>query len=152
MNNKISNLLVKINEKLDKQGDNIFIKNEKTNDNEIKYFEKWIEKYYKNGFYEYIDFAKTINGLEYNGLILYSLNKNRKTNIYDLNEELWYDTERYWDYIIFGEDNISWYCLNRFNGKYYIMKKYTGINYLTEYKTFDEIIIRALNGLLNIIE
>ena len=146
MNNKINNLLVEIHEKLEKDGNNIFIKNE----DEIKYFKKWAEKYYKNGFYEYIDFIKTIDGLDYNGLILYSANKNRINNIYDVNEKLWYNNEQHWDYILFGEDNISWYCLNRFNGKYYIIKKEAGINYLDEYETFDEIIIKALKASLNI--
>jgi hypothetical protein len=42
-------------------GDSIFAKSGKANDKEIEFFGKWVIKYFKNGFSEYIEFVKIIN-------------------------------------------------------------------------------------------
>jgi hypothetical protein len=151
MKEQIMDLLNKIEEDKKEYGESIFTKNEKTNDTEINHFKEWILKYYKNGFSEYIDFVKTINGLNYNGLFLYSLNKKNEYNIYKSNEEWWYDDEENKEYIFFGDDDISWYCKNKNDGKYYILDK-PGGNIINEYETFNEIIIKALKISLNIDE
>ncbi|MDR1450991.1 MAG: YrhA family protein [Helicobacteraceae bacterium] len=141
MNEKINDLLDKIEEIEKEYGKNIYTQIEKANESEIKFFNDWIVKYLENGFSEYIDFIKVINGLNFNGLYIYSLNKKINYNIYESNE-IWRENEL-GQYIFFADDDISWYCFNRNNGKYYLLDKPSG-DIMNEYKTFDEIIIRAL--------
>jgi hypothetical protein len=149
MKEQIMDLLNKIEEDERKYEESIFNKNGKANDKEINNFKKWILKHCENEFSEYNDFAKIINGLNYNGLFLYSLNKKSEYNIYKSNEEWWNDNEDIQEYIFFGDDDISWYCKNKNDGKYYILDKPDG-SIMNEYGTFDEIIIKALHISLNI--
>jgi hypothetical protein len=86
--------------------------------------------------------------LNYHGLHIYSLTKEDKNNIYTVNEELWFDTEQWWDHISFGNDDRSYYCLNKDNGKYYIMD--FGSRIINEYKTFDDLIIKTLKIILGV--
>jgi hypothetical protein len=151
MNNGIKELLDKINEDEQKYGGNIYTKIAKTNDGEIEYFKKWIGKYYEKGFSEYIDFIKTINGLNNNGLFLYSLNQECEFNIYKNNEIWWDEEDELKKYIFFGDDDISWYCLNRKDGKYHVLDKPSG-EIMNKYKTFDETIMKALKIVLGIDE
>jgi hypothetical protein len=151
MNNEIKELLDKINEDEQKYGGNIYTQTAKTNDNEVDYFKKWIRKYYKKGFSEYIDFIKIINGLNNNGLFLYSLNPESEFNIYKNNETWWDEDDELKKYIFFGDDDISWYCLSRKDGKYYILDK-PGGDVMDKYKTFDKIIIKSLKIVLGIDE
>jgi hypothetical protein len=149
MNNEIKDLLDKIEEEEKQYGDSVFAKNGKANEKEIEYFKKWIVKYSNKGFPEYIDFVKIINGLNFNGLFLYSLNKKCEYNIYESNETWWDDDEEQKRYIFIGDNDISWFCLNKDNGKYYILDK-PGGTIMNEYETFAEIIIKALKISLDI--
>jgi len=65
---------------------------------------------------DYAKFLKEINGLEYNGFILYGIDEhllNTQPNQYINglidNNEVWYENE--WDkqYIFLGESGMSWY-------------------------------------------
>ncbi|MDR1068270.1 MAG: YrhA family protein [Clostridiales Family XIII bacterium] len=147
MNDQIKDLLDKIEEAEKEFGSSIFAQNEKTNENEIACFEKWISNYCENGFSEYVELMKLINGLNNNGLYIYSLDKKSEYNVYEENETLWYDNEDFRDYIFFGDDSISWYCLNKKDGNYYILDKPSG-TIMDEYKLFDEVIIEALKTAL----
>jgi outer membrane protein assembly factor BamB len=161
MNDKVKELLDKINEDAQKNGNNIYTLMPKTNDDEIEYFKKWVEKYLKNDFHEFIDFVKIMNGSIIDGaddnmLVLYSLNQEDRyiisgTNIYENNKSWWDEDEVFEKYILFGDDDSSWYCINKEDGKYYVLFKPDG-EITDSYKTFDEIIIKALEVILGIDE
>ncbi len=65
---------------------------------------------------EYIEVLRIINGMEFNGFILYGvdqrlLDEQQNEKIYGLIEynKLWYENEWNKQYIFLGESNISWY-------------------------------------------
>jgi hypothetical protein len=149
MDEKVKELLDKIEEDEKQYGESIYTQIEKTNEKEIRYFNNWIAKDNKNKFSEYIDFVKTINGLNYNGLYIYSLNKKINYNIFESNEIWWNENEELKQYIFLGDDDISWYCINQNNGKYYLLDKPSG-DIMNEYDTFDKIVIKALKTSLYI--
>ena len=65
---------------------------------------------------EYIKILRFVNGLEFNGFILYGidqhlLNKQQNQRINGLIEynKIWYENEWQKKYLFIGESNISWY-------------------------------------------
>ena len=87
---------------------------------ELKIFEqKVFEKFKYKLPEEYTNFLAVVNGLEFNGMILYGIDENildRKnaqtvTGYIDSNE-IWYENEWQKEYMFFGDADISWYCLD----------------------------------------
>jgi len=82
---------------------------------------------------EYLDVLKVINGLEFNGYILYGIDEEileRATNqhitgVIDSNE-VWYENEEQKQYIFFGESGISWYVYHIESGEYKILDMPSG--------------------------
>lgn len=65
---------------------------------------------------EYLDIISKINGIEFNGFILYGVDEyllEHQTNqsIYGLvdSNQIWYENEEQKKYLFLGESNISWY-------------------------------------------
>ena len=146
MNIRIQEMLNQIDIIAKKQGNGIFDKNGSAIDEEIAFFNNWIKKMLKKGFPEYVEFAKIINGFKFNELYVYSLDRKSKYNVFGLNEILCGDKESN-DYIFFGDNRTSLFCLSKNKGKYYILNKENGI-IMQEYETFDEIITEALKTVL----
>ena len=146
MNIKIQEMLNQIDIITKKHGNGIFDKNGRAIDEEITYFNNWIKGMFQKEFPEYVEFARIINGFNYNELYIYSLNRKSKYNIFGLNEILRGD-KRSSEYIFFGDNRISLFCLCQNGGRYYTLKKENGIM-KQEYETFDEIIIEALKTVL----
>lgn len=65
---------------------------------------------------EYLDIISKINGIEFNGFILYGVDEyllerpinQRIYGLVDLNK-IWYENEEQKKYLFLGESNISWY-------------------------------------------
>ena len=104
LNNMVKELLDEVGNQEKKYGGNIFEKIKKTNEEEINNFKIWFSKYSKININEYIDFVKYLNGLNFNGLFLYSLDKNCEYNIFDSNET-WWENDEQKEYVFFGDDN-----------------------------------------------
>ena len=74
---------------------------------------------------EYADVLKVVNGLEFNGFILYGidqylLTKQQNQHINGLieNNKIWYENSWLKQYVFLGESSISWYVYNLTTGKY----------------------------------
>ena len=74
---------------------------------------------------EYIEVLRIINGMEFNGFILYGidqrlLDEQQNEKIYGLIEynKLWYENEWNKQYIFFGESNMSWYVYDLTSHKF----------------------------------
>ncbi|MBF7153914.1 YrhA family protein [Bacillus albus] len=82
---------------------------------------------------EYEEFLKTVNGLDFNGLVLYGvdsylLDTERDESICGLIEtnEIWYENEFQKEYLFLGDSNISWFCKNLSDGTYLELDKPSG--------------------------
>lgn len=65
---------------------------------------------------EYLDIISKINGIEFNGFILYGVDEDLlehevNQSIYGLvdSNQIWYENEEQKKYLFLGESNISWY-------------------------------------------
>jgi len=74
---------------------------------------------------EYIKILRFINGIEFNGFILYGidqhlLNKQQNQRINGLIEynKIWYENEWQKKYLFIGESNISWYVYDLTERRY----------------------------------
>lgn len=91
------------------------------------------EKFSVNLPEQYIRFLRTNNGLDFNGLKIYGVDSSLLENapsdaIYGFIEtnEVWYENIDQKQYLFFGDDDISWYCLNISKGTYEIRDKPSG--------------------------
>lgn len=125
--------------------------NEAATDNELKKFN--IESQKSLGYFfpdDYLMTLKIINGLEYNGSILYGVDESlleiesnqRITGAIHTNLE-WYELEENRSYIFLGEDELSWYVMDKEGGNYRIMSKPSG-DYLAEYNAFSGLLDKML--------
>jgi hypothetical protein len=140
-------------------GSNIFCQNNKTNNVEIEDFKKWLLQYTTRHCLEYIDFIKMTNGFCYNTGSFYSLNPNAivgshslkvdktfSNSIYKQNEIIWQNEKLgkiLEQYIVFADDEFSFYCLHRNDGIYYRIDRVNG-NIVGRCETFYELIQVAL--------
>lgn len=103
---------------------------------------------------EYIDALKKINGLEFNGFILYGIDESllkRKPNqhingLISFNQ-IWYENEDQKKYLFLGESNISWYVYD-INKKLYIELDNPSGREMEEFKGFDEMFEKLLSDSL----
>ena len=146
LNNTMKKIIDEIDEQEKNFGGNIFERTKRTDEDDINHFEHWLSKYSKADMHEYIDFVKYLNGLNFNGLFIYSLDEHCDYDIYESNETRW-ENEEQKEYIFLGDDSISWYCLDKNTGKYFILDKPSG-DIMEEYKTYHEMMIKALKNCL----
>lgn len=125
--------------------------NEAATANELKKFN--IESQKSLGYFfpdDYLMTLKMINGLEYNGSILYGIDESllevesnqRITGAIHTNLE-WYELEENCSYIFLGEDELSWYVLDKRDGTYRMMSK-PSADYLEEYSAFSNLLDKLL--------
>lgn len=82
---------------------------------------------------EYIKVLRVVNGLEYNGVILYGADETilkeapRQTvnGLIDCNQ-VWYENEWQKQYLFLGESSISWYVYDLRAAKYYALDNPSG--------------------------
>lgn len=74
---------------------------------------------------DYVKILKRVNGLEFNGLILYGIDQyllskqpNQSINGLIENNKLWYENEWQKKYIFIGESSVSWYVYDLEESKY----------------------------------
>lgn len=103
---------------------------------------------------EYINFLKTVNGIEFNGFIFYGvdsslLDNQKEQTVYgyiDTNE-IWYENQHQKQYMFFGESNISWYCFDLVNKIYIELDKPSG-TLMNTYDNFYYMLEKALSDSL----
>lgn len=99
---------------------------------------------------EYEEFLKTVNGLDFDGLVIYGvdlplLETERDELIcgfIDTNE-IWYENEFQKEYLFFGDSNIAWFCKNLKDGTYLELDKPSG-TVMEIYNDFDTMLEEAL--------
>lgn len=103
----------------------------------------------------YIDFLCVVNGLEYNGLVLYGIDENlvdrinsQKVTGYIDTNEIWYENDEQKEYMFFGDSDISWYCYNIKKDTYVELDKPSG-ELEQEFNTFNDMLENALESSLS---
>lgn len=122
---------------------------------ELEFFQQEVKNKFKYDLPKgYIDFLSVINGLEYNGLVLYGIDENivdkinnqRVTGYIDTNE-IWYENDEQKEYMFFGDSNMSWYCYNIRENIYVELDKPSG-ELEQEFSDFTDMLENALESSL----
>lgn len=103
---------------------------------------------------EYVNILKEINGLEFNGFILYGIDENilnstpkqETTGLIESNK-IWYDNEWQKQYAFLGESNISWYVYDLKTKNYLELDNPSG-RIIQEYTKFGDLFEKILTDSL----
>lgn len=103
---------------------------------------------------DYKKILKFVNGLEFNGFILYGidevlLQKPPNQAIYGLVEynEIWYENEWQKQYVFLGESNISWYAYDVVRCRYCELDNPSG-SLIEEYNNLESLLEKMLSDAL----
>ncbi|QUW23027.1 SMI1/KNR4 family protein [Sporosarcina sp. Marseille-Q4063] len=92
----------------------------------------------------YIEFLKKINGLDFNGLVIYGVDGVHgfiETN------EIWYENDWQKKYVFFGDSDTAWYCFDLKVGVYVDLDKPSG-TVIQSFESFDFMLKEALEKIL----
>lgn len=103
---------------------------------------------------EYIGVLEIINGIEYNGFMIYGIDEglleespNQHINgLIELNK-IWYENEQQKQYLFLGESSISWYVYDLLIKKYYELDNPSG-QICDEFCSFELLVEKVLRDAL----
>ncbi|EJS69471.1 MULTISPECIES: YrhA family protein [Bacillus] len=104
---------------------------------------------------QYCEFLKTVNGIEFNGLIIYGIDQsfldfkpiNQVDSFFDANE-IWESIKEEDELIFFGDSDIAWYCYNVSKKKFVELDKPSG-EHMETFCDFDTMLKSALSAALS---
>ncbi|KAF2426699.1 YrhA family protein [Bacillus subtilis] len=143
------NLLEEIRKIEAKYGDEL---NSPVTDQEIRNFEEAVlGKFPVNEIpLEYKKFLQTVNGLDFNGLVIYGLDQEllREENneeVYGFIEtnEQWHENDEQKKYLFFGDSDTAWYCLDVIENEYLELDKPSG-TLMNKFNDFNAMLADAL--------
>ncbi|MFP7476947.1 YrhA family protein [Terribacillus saccharophilus] len=102
--------------------------------------------------YSYITFLKQVNGLDFNGLVIYGVDDYLLTNTDELDgfistNEIWRENKEQKQYIFFADSSIAWYCLDLESNAYVELDKPSG-TVMEMYDSFDSLLYTAIQSVL----
>lgn len=99
---------------------------------------------------QYVSFLRTVNGLDFNGLVIYgvdvpflSATPDKAVQGFIETNEIWRRNEWHKQYLFFGDSDVGWYCLNLSAHRYEEQDKPSG-TVMTVYGDFDSMLREAL--------
>lgn len=102
----------------------------------------------------YIEFLKEVNGLDFNGLVMYGvdedlLEKEIDEEIHGFIEtnELWYENEWQKQYLFLGDSDTAWYCYAPKENEYVELDNPSG-TLIQSFKSFDAMLSDALETII----
>lgn len=118
-------------------------------DDNIQIIKDWVSKNIREKLWvsEYESLLKKINGLEFNGLVIYNANPDDENNGFIEANEIWRGNDWENNYLFFGDSSISWYCLDVDNYVFLELDKPSG-DIIEEFISFEEMIIDAIKSVL----
>ena len=103
---------------------------------------------------DYIKILKVVNGIEFNGFILYGVDesllqeapKRYINGLIDCNK-VWYENEWQKQYLFLGESNMSWYVFDLETKQYYELDNPSG-DVCEEFNNFEQMLDKMLGDSL----
>ncbi|HFU7057208.1 YrhA family protein [Bacillus cereus group sp. RP37] len=104
---------------------------------------------------QYYEFLQTVNGIEFNGLIIYGIDQsfldfkpiNQVDSFFDANE-IWESIKDEEELIFFGDSDIAWYCYNVSKKKFVELDKPSG-EHMETFCDFDTMLKSALSAAIS---
>ncbi|MFL6979472.1 YrhA family protein [Bacillus inaquosorum] len=143
------NILEEIRKTESKYGDEL---NSPVTDQEIRNFEEAVlGKFPVNEIPSgYKKFLQTVNGLDFNGLVIYGLDQElmgeeNDEEVYGFIEtnEQWHENDEQKKYLFFGDSDTAWYCLDVIENEYLELDKPSG-TLMNKFNDFNAMLADAL--------
>lgn len=103
----------------------------------------------------YVDLLSHVNGLDFNGLVFYGvdkvlLEKEIEEDVHGFIEtnEYWYENEWQRQFVFFGDSDTAWYCYDLKEDQYVELDKSSG-TLIQKYEGFRNMLDDALNTTLS---
>jgi len=136
--------IMQISKVLKKYGQDILFA---ASNKEIESFKKWIVKRYGEiDISEYINMVELANGIDFNGLVIYSLKNESEESIYEVND-IWHENIHLKNYLFYADSDTSWYCYDVNNKRFCELDKPSG-EVIQTYSTFDDMINVAIESII----
>ncbi|PAD23107.1 YrhA family protein [Terribacillus saccharophilus] len=103
--------------------------------------------------HSYITFLKQVNGLDFNGLVIYGVDDYLLTNASDeldgfiSTNEIWRENKEQKQYIFFADSSIAWYCLDLISNTYVELDKPSG-TVMETYDEFDSLLYISIQSVI----
>lgn len=98
----------------------------------------------------YKKFLQTVNGLDFNGLVIYGLDQEllrgeNDEEVYGFIEtnEQWHENDEQKKYLFFGDSDTAWYCLDVIENEYLELDKPSG-TLMNKFNDFNAMLADAL--------
>ncbi|WP_080874114.1 YrhA family protein [Oceanobacillus timonensis] len=116
---------------------------------DIQSLKEWISRNVRENLWinEYGSFLEKVNGLEFNGLVIYNGKSSDENKGFIKSNEIWRDSEWDNDYLFFGDSSISWYCMDSEKCVFLELDKPSG-DIIEEYNNFEEMVTGAIKSVL----
>lgn len=102
----------------------------------------------------YLDFLKNINGLDFNGLVIYGVDEvllerevDEEVHGLIVTNELWYENESQKQYIFYADSDVAWYCCDLKESVYVELDKPSG-TLIQSFDSFESMLSDALETAL----
>ena len=102
----------------------------------------------------YIEFLKKINGLDFNGLVIYGVDEvlldmemDGEVHGFIENNEIWHENDWQKKYVFFGDSDTAWFCFDLKAGVYVELDKPSG-TLIQSFESFDSMLKEALETIL----
>ena len=102
----------------------------------------------------YIDFLKSVNGLDFNGLVIYGVDQEllgepNRENLQGFvkTNEIWHENESQKQYVFFGDSDIAWFCFDLKQNIYIELDKPSG-TLIKSFNSFESMLCGALQTTL----
>ncbi|UAK16401.1 YrhA family protein [Sporolactobacillus terrae] len=142
----LDQLLSQIENKKKSRGRSMRLSAKKENIDRLK---KWVSDHVRHNlwFSEYEHFLNKMDGLNYNGLVIYNSDPGDENNNLISANEIWWDIESNTHYLFLGDGNISWYAYDIEKNKFVELDKPSG-DLICEFDHFNQMFEQALKNLL----
>lgn len=146
-------LLIEVEEIEDKYGSSL---RKPASDTEIMKINQTIKEKLKNIVLpeSYIEFLKKVNGLDFNGLVIYGVDEvlldmeiDEEVHGFIETNEIWYENDWQKNYVFFGDSDTAWYCFDFKAGVYVELDKPSG-TLIQSFESFDSMLKEALETIL----
>ncbi|WP_019911795.1 YrhA family protein [Paenibacillus sp. HW567] len=104
---------------------------------------------------EFIEFLTKVNGLDFNGLVIYGVDNFLLTsqsedeiNGFVETNDLWYENEWQRKFVFFGDSDIAWYCYDLTDKIFLELDKPSG-TIMNTFINFNDMLVNALENRLN---
>jgi hypothetical protein len=136
-------LLSQIENKKKSRGRSMRLPAKKENINHLK---KWVSDHVQHNlwFPEYEHFLNKMDGLNFNGLVIYNSDPDDENDNLISANEIWWEIKSNTHYLFFGDGDISWYACDIKSKRFVELDKPSG-DFNSEFNSFNQMFGNAID-------